>query len=218
MGDAGRDAVGRDDPLRARVCDAALVCLARWGLTKTTLEDVAREAGCGRATIYRTFEGGKAEVMAEVLRREVARFRAQVDDAVAGADADDATEVVVAGVVAAARFLRSHRALGYLFAHEPDVILPWVSFHHIDVVHGIATDVAGPHLRPFVADDEAAARAAELLVRTVLSYVLNPSPGHHLTDPRQARRLLSTYVVPGIVPTARTSHTTASPTTEAPCP
>jgi AcrR family transcriptional regulator len=199
-----------DAELRGRVCDAALACLARWGLTKTTLEDVAREAGCGRATIYRTFQGGKAEVMAEVLRREVARFGAQVDTAVAAADPDDPTDVVVAGVVAAARFLRSHRALNYLFAHEPDVILPWVSFNRIDVVYGIATDVAGPHLRRFVADDEAAARASELLVRTVLSYVLNPSPGHHLTDPQQARRLLSTYVVPGLL--------RAIATTEAPCP
>lgn len=209
--------MGDEAALRGRVCDAALACMARWGLTKTTLEDVAREAGCSRATIYRTFQGGKPEVMAEVLRREVARFTAQVDAAVAAADPDDLTDVVVAGVVAAARFLRSHRPLAYLFAHEPDVILPWVSFHRIDVVHGIATDVAGPHLRRFVADaddpDLAAARAAELLVRTVLSYVLNPSPGHHLTDPTQARRLLSTYVVPGITAAA----TVPSPT-EAPCP
>ena len=204
-----------EDELRARVCDAALACMARWGLTKTTLEDVAREAGCGRATIYRTFQGGKAEVMAEVLRREVARFGSQVDAAIGAVDPDDATEVVVAGVVAAARFLRSHRALGYLFAHEPDVILPWVSFNRIDVVYGIATDVASPHLRRFVADGDEAARAAELLVRTVLSYVLNPSPGHHLTDPEQARRLLSTYVVPGLV---RTTPTTSYATTEAPCP
>jgi AcrR family transcriptional regulator len=203
------------------VCDAALVCLGRWGLTKTTLEDVAREAGCGRATIYRTFQGGKAEVMAEVLRREVARFGHEVDAAVAAVDPDDATEVVTAGVVAAARFLRSHRALGYLFLHEPDVILPWVSFNRIDVVYGIATDVAAPHLRRFVAGaddpDDAAARAAQLLVRTVLSYVLAPSPGQHLTDPAQARRLLSTYVVPGILRSGATTRPTTRPT-EAPCP
>jgi AcrR family transcriptional regulator len=187
-----------EDELRGRVCDAALACLARWGLTKTTLEDVAREAGCGRATIYRAFRGGKAEVMAEVLQREAARFRGQVDTAIDAVDAGDPTAVLTAGVVAAARFLRSHRALGYLFAHEPDVILPWISFHRIDVVYGLATEVARPHLRPFVADDEAAARTAELLVRLVLSYVLNPAPGHHLTDPEQACRLLATYVVPGL--------------------
>lgn len=200
-----------DDELRARVCDAALVCVGRWGLTKTTLEDVARQAGCGRATIYRTFQGGKAEVMAEAMAGEVARFRDELDAAVEAVDRDDPTEVVVAGVVATARFLTSHRALGYLLAHEPDVILPWVSFHRIDFVYRLADDVARPHLLPFVADEAAAAHVAELLVRVIFSYVLNPSPGHDLTDPTQARRLLSTYVVPGM---ARVDTTT----TEAPCP
>ncbi|MEA2588672.1 MAG: hypothetical protein QOH66_1599, partial [Actinomycetota bacterium] len=42
-----------------RVIDAALRCIARWGIAKTTLDDIAREASCSRATIYRLFPGGK---------------------------------------------------------------------------------------------------------------------------------------------------------------
>ena len=30
-------------------------CVARYGVSKTTLDDVAKEAGCARATIYRYF-------------------------------------------------------------------------------------------------------------------------------------------------------------------
>ena len=41
----------------ARVLDGALACVARVGLGKTTLDDVAREAGCARATVYRCFPG-----------------------------------------------------------------------------------------------------------------------------------------------------------------
>jgi AcrR family transcriptional regulator len=201
-----------DDELRARVCDAALACVGRWGLTKTTLEDVAREAGCGRATIYRSFHGGKAEVMAEAMRREVARFRSEVDAAVAAVDPSDPTEVVSAAVVSAARFLTANRALGYLLAREPDVVLPWVSLHRIDFVYGLAAEVAGPHLRRFVADDAAAARAAELLVRVTLSYVLNPAPGCDLADPAQARHLLATYVIPGLARAERSTNP------EEPCP
>ena len=53
-----------------RIVEATLRCIARWGIAKTTLDDVAREAGCGRATIYRAFPGGKAEVLtATQLRR-----------------------------------------------------------------------------------------------------------------------------------------------------
>jgi AcrR family transcriptional regulator len=41
-----------------RAVRATLACVARHGLAKTTFDDVAREAGCARATLYRYF-GGK---------------------------------------------------------------------------------------------------------------------------------------------------------------
>src|SRR5687768_12163722 len=49
---------GRETDLRARAAAALLACTARHGLAKTTLDDVAREAGCARASLYRHF-GGK---------------------------------------------------------------------------------------------------------------------------------------------------------------
>ncbi|MBV9252708.1 MAG: helix-turn-helix transcriptional regulator, partial [Actinobacteria bacterium] len=45
--------------LDQRILDATLRCIGRWGVAKTTLEDVAREAGCSRATVYRAVPGGK---------------------------------------------------------------------------------------------------------------------------------------------------------------
>src|SRR5260370_1328957 len=50
---AERPAAPRE--LEPRAVAALLSCVARQGLRKTTLEDVAREAGCGRATLYRHF-------------------------------------------------------------------------------------------------------------------------------------------------------------------
>jgi AcrR family transcriptional regulator len=201
----------RDAELRARVCDAALACVGRWGLSKTTLEDVAREAGCGRATVYRAFHGGKAEVMAATLGRELDRFRLEVGAAIEAAD-PDLEERVVAGVVAATRFLRDHAALGYLRAREPDLLLPWVSFGRIGVLYRAVGDFAAPHLRAFVPDPEAAERTAEWLARVVLSYLVNPAEGRDLADPESARQLLSTYVIPGLVRVGR------SVTTEETCP
>src|SRR5436309_6749871 len=57
-----------------RVIDAALRCIARWGIGKTTLDDVAREASCSRATIYRLFPGGKDALLDAITRSELARF------------------------------------------------------------------------------------------------------------------------------------------------
>jgi len=45
-----RDTCRRDT---CRTCArGAVTCFARWGTTKTTLDDVAREAGVSRATLY----------------------------------------------------------------------------------------------------------------------------------------------------------------------
>ena len=41
-------ALAEEDP-QNRVIAATLRCMARWGITKTTLDDVAREAGLSRA-------------------------------------------------------------------------------------------------------------------------------------------------------------------------
>jgi AcrR family transcriptional regulator len=182
--------------LQARIVAAALTCIARWGVTKTTLEDVAREAGCGRATIYRTFAGGKGAVLRAVLVSESDRFRGEVTAAIG--DAEGLDETVVAGVVAAAGFLAGHDALNYLLAHEPDLVLPWIGFHRAGVLFDVVGEFAAPHLRPFVPDDEAARRGAEWLARVVLTYVLNPADGVDLADPVAARHLLATYVIPGL--------------------
>lgn len=186
------------DPIAERICDATLACVARWGITKTTLEDVAREAGIGRATIYRTFRGGKAEVLRAVLAREATRFTAAVDDAI-GAAGDDLEDVVVAGVVSAAGQLEGHAALRYLFAHEPDLVLPHVAFNRLGVLFDLVARYADPHLARFLPDAERRARAAEWLARVVLTYVFNPADGVDLADPKAARHLVRTFVLPGLL-------------------
>ncbi len=57
---------------------ATLACVERWGLGKTSLEDVAREAGLSRATVYRTFPGDRDQVVSETITWEVGRFWARL--------------------------------------------------------------------------------------------------------------------------------------------
>ena len=61
-------------PTAERITAGALVCIARWGTAKTTLDDIAREAGCSRATIYRLFPGGKRAVLDAAGEVELARI------------------------------------------------------------------------------------------------------------------------------------------------
>ena len=88
---------------------------------KTTLDDVAREAGCARATVYRCFPG-KQPLFGAVLDREVAAL----GDAVARGRgrADTLADAVVAVILTgAARSARARRAR-FVLAHEPEILAP----------------------------------------------------------------------------------------------
>ncbi len=66
-------AVGRE-----RVLDATESCLQRFGLAKTTIEDVARTSGLSRATVYRQFRNRDALLLA-VAARDADRVASQAE-------------------------------------------------------------------------------------------------------------------------------------------
>ncbi len=110
-----------------RILDGALACIARVGVAKTTLDDVAREAGCARATVYRSFPGRQA-LFGAMVEREVAVLADRLLDAAAGADT--LADAVVAVVRTGARDFRTHTALAFVLAHEPEIVAPQLSFEH----------------------------------------------------------------------------------------
>ncbi len=188
-----------------RVIVAAVRCIARWGVAKTTLDDVAREAGCSRATVYRLVPGGRDALMLAVARTEVARFFGGISDRL-----DTATtleELLVAGITEAARRISDHPALRFLIEHEPEVVLPRLAFHQMDSALAIASEFAAPHLARFIPDGEHARRVAEWVSRIVVSYTITPSPDVDLTDEQSARRLVSDFVLPGLLTPTFTNHT-----------
>jgi AcrR family transcriptional regulator len=190
--------LGADDrsSQRVRIVDAALRCLARQGLAKTTVDDIAREAGISRATLYRTFPGGKESVVGAVVDTEAARFFSAV--AVAMGEAHDLEDVLVAGMVEAARRLSSHEALGFLLAHEPGTVLPHLAFGRMDGLLLSVGDMAAPFFARWLEPDQAA-RAAEWAIRIVFSYLLCPDDDVDLTDPDSARYVARRFVLPGIL-------------------
>jgi AcrR family transcriptional regulator len=191
---------GLADPLETRIVDAMLECIGRWGLSKTTADDVARTAGISRATLYRTFPGGMDVVFDAVIRHETARFFHTVTARLDDADALD--DLLVIGYVEAARFLRGHQALEYVLVNEPERVLPAASIDRLTRALAVATAFAAPHLARFIPDAAAAAAHAEWVVRNFFSYALNPSPALPLTDEAAVRRFVTTYLTPAITATA----------------
>jgi AcrR family transcriptional regulator len=192
------------DEAEDRIVDAVLDCVRRWGLAKTTADDIARAAGVSRATLYRAFPGGKDLMFDAAVRREAARFFLTVTDEL------DATEdleaLLVVGITSAARFLAGHEALRYVLEHEPERVLPAFTFDRLARTLEVATAFAAPHLERFLADPDRAADGAELLVRVLLSYAMNPSTAVTLTDEAGVARFARTHLVPAL-----TSTTSPSP-------
>jgi AcrR family transcriptional regulator len=190
--------LGADDrsSTRVRIVDGALQCLARQGIAKTTVDDIARAARLSRATAYRTFPRGKEGILAAVVETEVARLFSSV--AVAMGEATDLEDVLVTGMVESARSLRDHAALTYLLEHEPGTVLPYLTFGQLDRLLLVAGDLAAPFFARWLEPDQAS-RAAEWAVRIVMAYCANPAPDTDLTDPEQTRVLVQRFVLPGIL-------------------
>jgi AcrR family transcriptional regulator len=183
-----------------RAVRATLNCVARHGLAKTTFDDVAREAGCARATLYRYF-GGKRQLVRITVLREAARIAAAVRGA---ADAESTFEdAVVAMVVRAAQELRDHKALQFLFAFEPELVLPHVTFDAGNRFLVGAGSAVAPALERFL-PPERADRAGEWLARVVLTHAVSPTSPIDLTDEAAARALVRELVLPGLL--ASESH------------
>src|SRR5437016_14545038 len=95
-------AVATPATVDVRALDAVLRCIGRFGFAKTTIDDIAREAGCSRATLYRYFDG-KPEIVRSAVTAERDRIVALVVDA--GRSASTFADAVGPVVVPAARGL-----------------------------------------------------------------------------------------------------------------
>ena len=175
--------------------DAALACIARYGVAKTNLDDVAAEAGLSRAATYRVHPGGKPALIAAVFATEAADVLHSITDAVG--QAEDLAHGLAAGISAASRKLASIEAVRFVLRYEPELVLPHLSFAGLDRFLAAASEALAPVLTRWL--DPAAARdAAELCARLFVSHWGNPDPTVRLSDPEQALRLVQDYVLPTI--------------------
>ena len=138
------------DP-REPVLEAAFVCVARFGFAKTTMEDVAREAGLSRATVYRVFPGGRDELFSAMVAWEMARFFVRM--AIAVRDAADFPAVVEGALVFAHREIREHAALQKVLATEPERLLRFMRLEQDRILDAVVA-----YLRPLLGAEAAAGR------------------------------------------------------------
>jgi AcrR family transcriptional regulator len=175
-------------------------CAARFGLGKTTIDDVARASGVSRATIYRLFPGGREQVLRETVGWEMNHFFFRLAEAVA--DAPDFATRLERALAFARRAVLEHAVLQKVLAAEPDVLLPLMTVEQHRVLGFITA-----YVRPLLEAEGAAGRlrpgvdldhAADYVARMLLSLI--GSPGRwDLADRASVRELVRDELLGGIL-------------------
>jgi AcrR family transcriptional regulator len=177
---------------RERIVAAALVCVARVGVGKTTLDDVAQAARCSRATVYRYFDS-KESLLASVVATEAERLGAELT--AAAAPEPDLSSALTASIVHFAHWFDTHDALQVVIAHEPELVLPCVTFDGCSRLLEHAGRMLAGALDGRLPPDDAE-RFCEWTARLVLSHLLSPSEHLVLRDPESVHAFVDEFLVP----------------------
>jgi AcrR family transcriptional regulator len=188
-------------PTRDQVLAGVVAVAGRVGVARLTVDEVAREAGVGRATVYRWFPGGREQLVDEGITWEIGRFLDRVAEATAGAP--DLRSRLVGTIRVARRLLAEHEVLQRLLATEPGGVLPQLQ-QTVPLVVAVLRDdlrtavAAEPRRRAGVDPEE----AADWLARMVLSFTIAEGR-HDLDDDAELEHLVDDVLLAGLLePTA----------------
>jgi len=169
-----------------RILDAAGMLFAQRGVEAVGMHDIARAAGCSRATLYRYFENREALHTAYVHRHAHAVKRRLAERV---ARIDDPRERLLAGLTGALALVRENPALAAWFTRTA---IGAQAAEGSDVVQAMT---AGFLLSVDTEDVAAAGRQARWLVRVLTSFLTVPG-----RDAAEERAMLEEFVIPRMWP------------------
>lgn len=181
---------------RDGVLAATVQCAGRVSLARITVEEVAREAGVSRASVYRWFPGGRDQLLDEAITFEVGRFLSRMADAAEGAP--DLSSRLERSLLFAHRAIEEHEVLQHVLANEPAGVLPQLHATAPLVLAVVRDELAG--WLDGVALNEGVDReeAADYLARMLLSLVVNQG-SWDLTDPAEVAEVVRTRLLAGVL-------------------
>jgi AcrR family transcriptional regulator len=195
-------------PLAERLLDGAAAVIGRYGLRRTTMDDVARAAHCSRPTAYKHY-GTREALLAAVFVREAERYLDGLAGVptVAGQGQPAALEEAF---VYTLRFVRGNPLLQAVASDDPTGIYDVLS---LDGGRVLAVLIAG--ITRFVTKlaEAGALRAGvavepvvEAFIRIVASFLLLPRVVVDPLDEDAARTLFRVSVIEGVAPSETASR------------
>jgi AcrR family transcriptional regulator len=156
-----------------RILDAAFERVAAVGLSRTTVEDVARGARLSRQTVYRYF-GSKDLLVTALVLREEERFLDGAREAFAREP--DLASALEGAILFCLRYAREHPLLDRLLATDSETFLPYLTTRAAPVIDR-ATEVVRRQVtsKGWVRVDLVDA-TVDMLVRMMVSHAITPSP------------------------------------------
>ena len=184
-------------PTERTILDAGTTCVRRFGIRRTTLEEVARVAGVSRGTVYRYFSS-KEDLVTAVLAGAESAFVAETLDAIAD-------EPTLAGKVAAnALLLRDqtrHRLVLGLDETEPETVAVLLT-RDVGPLFERWIEVWMPMFAAAAERGEVRAdldlpRAIEWMLRIMMSLVTTPPVTFDIDDDAAVRSFVTDHLVRG---------------------
>lgn len=192
------------DEITTRILRAALEQAELLGMRRSTMEDVAKRSGVGRATLYRRFPT-KAALNDAIVLSEVHRFLE--GSAQARAQGTTFEDRMVYDTVFTVTFIREHALLKKLLRTEPEAILPSLTVDAGAIID-FATDYTVALFRHELygtkaitaAQERHLRTAAELQTRLTLSFIVTPHTGIKLASLDDTRAYVRRYLMPMVTP------------------
>ena len=178
-------------PTEIAVMEATSRCCERWGVEKVTIDDIARESGVSRATLYRIFPGGRDTLFEACRVYELDEFFQRL---LAGIGRTDGLHELLARTIAVAtRELRADEHIAVMLATEPGAVLSELTVDGVPRIIRVATAYLVPLLDPYVPRAEGRV-LIDIAARLVISYFLAPSDYLDLADEDQARNFIAPFL------------------------
>ncbi len=198
----GDDAPADPEAAKQRLIEAADACIERFGLAKTTIEDIAAEAKVSRATIYRYFPNRDDLVLSVLLSSLSRSMERSLGDFFV--DADTPARFGDALVRSAAYLLDAIRhdpRLEPLLDRESGGLSATISGASELLFHTVLDEWRGSlssaQERGLIRPDLEVDELSEWILRAILSLLIVEGPAPH--SPDDERRLIATFLVPAIV-------------------